>query len=204
MSWLSLVPYLAAGAIAASATWPVARAPLQTAVAQLRMENAALRETNAESVRLASLAAAARVQEAQRKSEVLGAGLLAAAAQNATLAKEKAHALQAATSGRACLSDRALRVLNQSPGLAVSGLARVPAPGPGAAAPGGPAAPHTNEPNEPAGQQRTATDADIGTWAIAAGQQYEDCRRRLDALISWHDKPAPASATQSPNEGHRP
>ena len=176
MSWLSSAPYLLAYAIGMGMAWPLARAPLQGDIADLRMENAGLREDNAETLRKASIAAAARLQAATDRSQALGAQLLQQVAKNATLAQEKTHALKTATAGRACLSDRALRVLNTAPGLSVSAPGGVPAAGPGAAAEGGP----------------TATDTDVGTWAIAVGQQHETCRERLNALIDWHTQQAPA------------
>ena len=175
MSWLSLIPYLVAAAIAAASTWPLARAPLQTRVAELREENAGLREDNAETLRKAAIASAARLQDATDRSQALGAQLLSQITKNATLAQEKTHAIKASTAGRACLSDRALRVLNTAPGLSVSAPGGLPAAGPGAAAEGG----------------ATATDTDIGTWAIAVGQQHETCRERLNALIDWHAKQPP-------------
>ncbi|OGB19475.1 MAG: hypothetical protein A2W72_01565 [Burkholderiales bacterium RIFCSPLOWO2_12_67_14] len=176
MSWLSLIPYLLAGAIAAGATWPLARAPLQGDIADLRMENAGLREDNAETLRKAAIASAARLQEATDRSQALGVQLLRQVATNATLAQEKTHAIKASTAGRACLSDRALRVLNTAPGLSVAAPGGLPAAGPGAAAEGG----------------ATATDTDIGTWAVAVGQQHETCRERLNALIDWHAQQPPA------------
>lgn len=59
MNWLAAVPYLLALAIGAGVAWPVARAPLQADLADLRGQHAKLRETNAETVRVAALAAAA-------------------------------------------------------------------------------------------------------------------------------------------------
>jgi len=176
MSWLSSAPYLLAYAIGMGMAWPLARAPLQGDIAALRMENAGLREDNAETLRKASIAAAARLQDATDRSQALGAQLLSQIAQNASLAQEKTHAIKASTAGRACLSDRALRVLNTAPGLSVAALGGLPAAGAGAAAEGG----------------ATATDTDIGTWAIAVGQQHETCRERLNALIDWHTQKTPA------------
>jgi hypothetical protein len=176
MSWFSIAPYLLAYAIGMGMAWPLARAPLQGDIAALRTENAGLREDNAETLRKASIAAAARLQAATDRSQALGAQLLSQITKNATLAQEKTHAIKASTDGRACLSDRTLRVLNTSPGLSVSAPGGVPAAGPGAAAEGGP----------------TATDTDIGTWAIAVGQQHETCRERLNALIDWHAQQPPA------------
>ena len=92
MSWLSLVPYLLALAIGAGATWPLARAPLQGDLADLRMENADLREAGAETARLAALAASAKLQKAQATGEAASARLAAALAANTQLTQEKKHA----------------------------------------------------------------------------------------------------------------
>jgi hypothetical protein len=211
---LQLAPWLAAAAagaaLSAAATWPLARAPLQTALADLREDHAALRISYAESARLAALAAAARLQAAQQRSSALGAQLSTTLAQNARLTKEKTDALNAATTGRACLSDRALRVLHGAPGLAVTGLAGVPAPGARAAAAGAaPAAPadparpdgaRAELPAAPAAQPPAleATDTAVAIWIATAGEQHEACRERLAALIAWHENPPTQEPRQEP------
>lgn len=185
MSWLSLIPYLVAAGIAAASTWPLARAPLQTRVAELREENADLRGANAETARLAALAAARTLQQAQQTGEAASQRLAAALTANAQLTQEKRHALKAATDGRACLSERALRVLNGAPGLTVAApAAGVPAP------PGQPAA----------ASGAVATDTDVASWALGAGQQYEACRQQLGELITWinTNHPAPQEPLREP------
>jgi hypothetical protein len=176
MSWLSLVPYLLAIGIGAGATWPLARAPLQLDLAQLRGEYAGLRETNAETVRLAALAAAAKVRQAQATGEAASARLAAVLAANTQLTQEKKHALKAATDGRACLSDRTLRVLNGAPGLTVA------APAAGVSAPAGqpPAGPAAV-----AAHPHVATDADVSGWVLDAGRLHEACRQQLAELAGW-------------------
>lgn len=184
MSWLGLIPYLLALAIGAGAAWPVARAPLQADIAELRKTNADLREANAETARLAALAAAAKLQRAQATGDAASARLAAALAANSQLTQEKKHALKAATDGRACLSERALRLLNGAPGLTVAApAAGLPAPAGQPAAAGG----------------ITATDTDIAGWALDAGKQHEACRQQLAELIGWINDNAPA--TQEPRGG---
>lgn len=201
--WLLAGAFALGSALGGTASWHLGRAPLRT-------ENADLREAHAESVRKAVTAAAQRVQTAQARSDTLGSRLAATLAANAQLTEEKTHALQSATSGRACLSGRALRVLNGAPGIRVTG-AGVPAPLAGAAATGAaPAAPaHAPaadgpQPQLPAAADTPAieaTDTAVAVWIATAGQQHETCRERLNALIAWH---AAETATQSPAEGRTP
>lgn len=202
--WLLVGAFAAGSAVGGAASWQLGRAPL-------RIENADLREAHTESVRKAVTAASQRVQDAQTRSDTLGAQLSTTLAANAKLTEEKTRALQSATSGRACLSGRALGVLNGSTGISVAG-AGVPAPQPRAAAAGGAAAapadaerqesPGAGLPADPAAGLE-ATDTAVAVWIATAGQQYEGCRERLNALISWHNT-APATATKSPTEGLRP
>lgn len=190
--WLLAGAFALGSAAGGGAAWHLGRAPL-------RMENADLREAHAEAVRKAVTAAAQRVQAAQTRSDTLGAQLAAQLATNATLTQEKTRALQLATNGRACLTGRALRVLNGSPGVSVT-AAGVPAPGARAAATD--ASPAAPEGAEPPGIE--ATDTAVALWIATAGEQYEACRERLNALIAWHTPAAPAPATKSPTEGRRP
>jgi len=84
------------------------------------------------------------------------------------------HALATATTGRACLSADARRVLHRAPAFAA-----VPAPAAGPAA-AGPAA--AADPGE-----RASTDADIAGWALDAAALYEQCRARIDAIRQWDE-----------------
>lgn len=177
-SWGLPLLALAAGAAGGGwAAWQVGRAPL-------REENAALRISYAEATKLAVLAGARRLQVAQKLGNSLATQLAATLITNDQLALEKTHALSRVATGRTCFSGPVLRVLNGSPGLRVAGLDGLPAPQPAAAAAGATAATDP-DPAEAEGE-RIASDADIGTWAIRAGAQYETCRVRLDALIDWH------------------
>ena len=182
MSWLSVIPYLIAAALASGATWQLARAPLQGEIADLRNTNTELRETNAESARLAAQAASARLQTAQQTGEVISARLAKVLSKNDQLTEEKKHALKEATVGRACLSERALRVLNGATGITV--------------APGGVGVPQAT--GQPAGEGgATATDTDVAGWIVVAGKRHEACREQLGALIDWTDANAPL---QEPTE----
>lgn len=181
MKWLGLMPYLLCAALGAGVAWPLARSPLQADIADLRAQFAGFRTAQAQAAAEAEQAAAARLLEAQALGDELTSRLASAQARNDQIIKEKAHAIQAATLGRACLSERALRVLDGAPGITVShGNVGVPAPAGGAAAEDG----------------AVATDTDIGVWITQAGRQYESCRERLDALIDWHATPGSASTSE--------
>lgn len=165
---LALSALLAGGALGAWAGYTQGRAPL-------RADLAAQRETHAEHARLAAMASGQRLLQAQVRSGELATRLAAQLTANDQLTQEKTHALKTATTGRACLSDRALGLLNQSTGITVASPGAMPAPGPGTAAP----------------SATVATDTDLALWIAAAGNRFEQCRARLDALIDWHAQPAP-------------
>lgn len=158
-----VVAMAVAFAVGGWAGWRQGRAPLQTEIADLKAGHAA-------QALLAQLASARRLREAQAQSDDLAAQLGSQIAANDQLTMEKTRAIQAATTGRACLSDRALGLLNGAPGITVASPSRVPPPQPGAAAPGAP----------------VATDTDLAGWIVQAGNRFEVCRQRLDALIAWH------------------
>lgn len=185
LSWgLPVAALLAGAAVGGWAAWHLGRAPLKTELAQLR-------SAQAETTRLAALASAARLQAAQQRSEALATDLLNTLATNHQLTEEVTDALQTATAGRACLSGPALRLLNRSPGITVAGLDGLPTPRPGAAAAGAAPAAAADAAGPPsAGAEQppasVATDTDVATWIANAGQQYEACRARLNALIAWH------------------
>lgn len=171
---LALLALLAGGALGGWAGWSQGRAPLRTEIAELR-------QAHAEQARLASQASAQRLSLAQALGESLSAQLSAQLATNHQLTQEKTLALKAATSGRACLSQRALGLLHGAPGISVAPAPRMPAPQPTAAAAGAP----------------VATDTDLAGWVLQAGAAHEACRARLNALIAWHQQPAqPTPPTQ--------
>jgi hypothetical protein len=80
-------------------------------------------------------------------------------------------ALRRATTGRACLREPVLRLLDHAAGL----RADLPPPAGGAAAADG----------------RIASDTDVARWIGRARHDYDECRRRLDALIDWHEQGKP-------------
>ena len=128
---------------------------------------------------IASLVAAITIlQAAQARGNALSARLLGSEAQINTLTWEKNDAINQLTTGRACLSGAAVRVLNQHSDTAPTGLEPVsPPPGSAAAADGA-----------------FATDTDVGLWIASAKAQYDICRDRLDALIDFDAAP-PTQAT---------
>lgn len=173
MNWLSLAPYLVALAIGAGATWPLARAPLQGEVADLRIENTGLREASAETAKLAALAASRSIQAAQAAGLAAETRLVNTLARNARLTKERTDALAAQTTGAACLGSGALRVLHGAPGITVG------AGGVGLSAPSGSA---------PAAPGPVATDTGVAAWIATAGERFEACREQLHELIGWTER----------------
>lgn len=129
------------------------------------------RDTAAAGMRAAEAASVA-LYEAQERGDALTRDLSAARRAAATLKKERDDALAHATTGRVCLDAGALGVLDGAPGIHVD----LPAPAGGAAG---------------ADAGIVATDADVGRWALAAGEHYAECRRRHQALIDWHTRGAP-------------
>lgn len=134
----------------------------------------ALRAAHARSLFAASEHAHRQLLDATARGDALTRRLaLATTADNKTT-QDKHREVSAVTSGRACLGDPALRLLDGAPGLSV----RMPAAASGAATASG---------------QHVATDTQLAAWALDAGAQYADCARRLSALIAWHDRPAGAT-----------
>lgn len=130
------------------------------------------RETAARQQAAVAEHASRRLVEAQAVSDQLTADL-AAAAQVAAATQEKLDvALRRVTTGRTCLAQPALRVLDGAHNLSVD----MPAPVSGAAAEDAP----------------VATDTDIAVWIARTGKQYDECRNRLAALIDWHTAQEPA------------
>lgn len=117
--------------------------------------------------------ASRRLLEAQARGDELTTQLHVAN-RAALLTQEKLdEALRRATTGRACLNGPALRLLDGAHGLRVD----VPEPARGPAAADGPAPAYPGE--------LVASDTDVARWIARAGLQYDECRRRLDALIAW-------------------
>ena len=129
----------AAGAYFGRSPLLVAVATAKAELATAKADMADLRTTHAETARLAAMSAANTLQQARL------------------------------TTGRACLTGAAVRMLNDDPADYGAAPAVSPATGSSDAADGS-----------------AATDTDIGQWVIAARARYATCRQRLDALIDWH------------------
>ena len=160
---MSRLLLIAAALLAGALGWQQGRLPLRVELAQLR-------STQAETAKLQALAAAKGLQQAQARGDALAHGLALRQAHIDQLTKDQRDAINRLTTGRACLSGAAVRVLNAADPGASAGPEPVPAPPGGAAATGA----------------AFATDADVGHWAIAARAAHTDCRARLGALIDWH------------------
>jgi len=168
-------------------------------IAHLQTALEAVQREHAEQWRIFAEAAAARLQAAQARGDALTEELAAASRQADALRGELDEQITLATQGRACLDAAALRVLDRAPGIAAA-PARVPAPARRAAAAGGAdaAGDSAQRGGDGAGQRAEqrdaepyATDTDLARWALDAGRQYDDCARRLGALIDWHEPPDP-------------
>lgn len=175
--WIGLL--LAGIALAAAGWlgWSIGRAPLLTQLANMDTTHAL------EKLRMSERSAEVLQAANDRGDQLLHALELRQADIN-QLAREKRDAINKVTTGRACLGEPALRLLNSAPGIRVSGLA--PAIG-GAAAAG----------EAPAADTVVSNDTEVATWIVDAGAQYEVCRARLDTLIDWHEKPSPPATTET-------
>jgi hypothetical protein len=122
------------------------------------------------------------MRQAQAKSDGLQLKLSSALLANQSLTSEISNALQNATSGRACLSGRALSLLGSAPGIRIA----APVPEPGAAALAESRATAADTVSDAAQLQAVITDTALAIWAAQAGGLYEQCRQRLDALVDWH------------------
>jgi len=168
---------------AGSVVWHTARAPLLTQLAQ--------QETTYAREKLVTFEHAAEVlQDANDRGDQLLGVLEVRQDQINQLAREKRDALTKVTTGRTCLGEPALRLLNSAPGLSVRGFSPAVS---GAAAAGATTAPNTDN-----GINVVSTDTDIAAWAIDAGAQFEVCRARLDALIDWHLQPETPATPETP------
>lgn len=178
--WIGLLIAGLALAAAGWLGWSIGRAPLLTQLANKdtahALEKLRISERNAEVLQAANDRGDQLVTALELRQDDIN-----------QLAREKRDAITKVTTGRACLGESALRLLNSAPGLSVRGLA--PATGIAAAA-GAQAATDTV----------VSTDTDIAIWAVDAGAQYEVCRARLDALIDWHQQPAPPATTETPRQ----
>lgn len=144
--------------------------------APLQVELAELRQAHAETDRLAARSSEQRMQAAQDRGDMLSTQLATAQQLIDQTTKERRDALKTTTFDRPCLGPAAVRVLDGAPGIRV---AAVPAPASSAAAADGTTAADTDD------AERWISDSAIGAWTLDAGAQYEQCRKRLSALIAW-------------------
>lgn len=143
--------------------WQLGRLPVLAELADLRT-------TYAETARLRSQAAANTLQQAQQRGDVLTDELAQRQVQIDKISREKRDAINRLTTGRACLTGAAVRVLNDDPADYGAATAVPPATG-----------------SPDAADAAAATDTDIGHWIVTAKSQYELCRERYHALIDWHN-----------------
>lgn len=126
------------------------------------------RERTLKAYQAATQYALGHLQAAQSRGDALSRQLSAATRAADRLRKERDDAISRTTTGRVCLDEPALRVLDGAPGLH-SDL------------------PHAAGDSAGADAGYVATDTHVARWALDAGGRYDECRRRLDALIDWHE-----------------
>lgn len=112
-----------------------------------------------------------RLEEAVAEGNELASRLAQTESTLNKQAFEVSHEIAQHTSGRACLSASAVRLLNHPDSRAASM--------PGAAK------------QLDAKSETAATDTDIANWIINTQSQYETCRSRLAALIDWWEPAKP-------------
>lgn len=159
--WLGVIAVSAAGG-----AW-VADAIADAEIAQLHADVLRQQASQAEH-------ASRRLLESQQRGDALTIQLETANRAAVRQQENLDDALRRATTGSACLRERALRLLDDAPGITVG----VPAPARSADAADGPAA--------AAADERVSSDTDVTLWISRAGRQYDECRRRLGALIDWY------------------
>lgn len=169
--YLSMAPTLAAGAVLLAALVALSWLSYQAGGVSCTRTAAAEVAQKLQMERAATKAALDSLKTASARGDTLSRQLATANRTTNRLRKERDDAIARATTGRVCLDDPALRVLDGAPGL----RANLPV------ATGG---------VDGADAGHVATDTHVARWALDAGSQYDECRRRLDALIDWHEGPA--------------
>ncbi|MEY2875973.1 MAG: hypothetical protein RLZZ373_3344 [Pseudomonadota bacterium] len=100
-------------------------------------------------------------------------------------AQDRKHAIASATSnGRDCLRSGALRMLDGSPGISVDYTEQLVTEHTASLADAADATPASSAHSTPSAGERSS-ESQIAAWIISAGEQYEECRTRLDALIDF-------------------
>lgn len=120
----------------------------------------------------------ATLQLAKTRGDELTRRLQSTEAALAEQKMETTREIKRLTTGRACLSAAAVRVLNARTTQS-DGASSVPGAASSAAA---------------ADASGAASDTDVGLWAADARTLYRQCAERLDALIDWHTAPAQGAA----------
>lgn len=177
---------LLAGAVLVTAAGFAGGYALADRLADARIAREQARRMECERQREADARAAAQ-QQTQRLAAALTAADAsvaaalqqrdAAQAQSKEIARELAQSR--ALSGRACLSGRAVGLLNAHPAVGL----RVPAAA--ASAAGAAASPAAHPGQTGPDESAAASDADLAAWALDAMILYQDCRARIDALRQW-------------------
>jgi hypothetical protein len=134
-------------------------------VAQIRAEVARREAAAAEESRR-------RIEAASRAADAVIAQRDARIAELDAATRRLRHDLATVTTGRACLSAAARRVLHDAPAFAGPDV-----PAPASSTAGATAA--------SAADSGDSTDADVAGWIIDAASLYEACRARIDALRQW-------------------
>ncbi len=139
-------------------------------LADARAELVGLKGTHAQELADERAEGIRRLNAAQALSDKLQFELAASEDRLSTIKKDTQREIQRATTGRACLGSVAVGLLNDA---AADRSPTVPAP--------------VSRPAE--ADAAFASDTDVATWANQAIEQYNTCRKRLDALIDWYLQP---------------
>ncbi|MFZ6747441.1 hypothetical protein [Undibacterium sp. Ren11W] len=131
-------------------------------------DNATLKAEHKEQVAQTATAALKRIVTANERADSLQIALDQTEKDLITSKLEKQHAIKMSTTGRACLNNATVRLLNDQ--AAGSPAATLPTP--------------ASKPVE--ADAAIATDTDVAQWINEAKAQYNVCRARLDTLIDWH------------------
>ena len=145
-----------------------------------------LKKQHSEELASTQAAALDRYQKANARSDALQTELEITAQRLTITQSEMQREIQRNTTGRACLNQRTVSMLNnRTAERSTTASMSTPISEPVAAS--GTIASDTNIEDE------AATDTDIASWANIVITQYGTCKARLDALIAWH---LPAGAGQ--------
>jgi hypothetical protein len=164
---VQLIAALAVAAAAFGAGWTVQGWRGSAALAALQAKHT---EYANAAQRLAEANARHLVRVWERGDE-LATSLASQQSRITQLHQEHTREINRLTTGRACLSAELVGVLNRTQPAPTDGPDALPT------TTGSPASAHAGA---------FATDADVGTWAATARQQYAECAARLGSLIQWH------------------